>query len=250
MAPAAENYSLWPRRPVELEQARRLVRENKPVEVVELLAPFVGEQGIAGREARRITGAVNVRRYLSRRHPAVQVLTVKRGETLASIAAANHCPVDVIMLLNGIVQPSSLKIGQKLVIVPMTLRIEIHPTQREVSVWDGGSLVADYDLIAVEGVQGAGNEETKVASRDAYLNGMKVPARSPLYAAGDRSLSLENGHALVSDQRNAGVCYRMQRKDLNELALLVAAGARVSIVRDTAAFFPPQGKNKNPPPDG
>lgn len=239
MARAAENYSLWPRRPVELEQARRLVRENKPIEVVELLAPFVGEQGIAGREARQITGAVNVRRYLSRRHPAVQVLTVKRGETLASIASANHCPVDVIMLLNGIVQPSSLKIGQKLVIVPMTLRIEIHPAQREVSVWDGSSLVADYDLIAVEGDRGTGNEETKVASRDAYLNGMKVSARSPLYAASDRSLSLENGHALVSDQRGEGVRYRMQRKDLNELALLVAAGARVSIVRDASAFFPP-----------
>lgn len=141
------------------------------------------------------------------------------------------------MLLNGIVQPSSLRIGQKLVIVPMTLRVEIHPAQREISVWDGSSLVADYELTAVEGVQGSGNEETKIASRDAYLNGTKVPARSPLYAAGDRALSLENGHALISEQRGEGVCYRLLRKDLNELALLVAVGARVSIVRDAAAFF-------------
>lgn len=241
MVQAAENYSLWPRRPAELEQARRLVRENKALEAVELLAPFVSEQGIAGREARQITGAVNVRRYLSRRHPDVRVLVVKRGDTLASIAAANHCPVDIIMLLNGSVQPSALRVGQKLAIVPMNLRVEIHPAQREISVWDDNTLVADYDLTEVEEAPGLGNEETKVASRDAYLNGAKVPARSPLYASGDRALSLENGSSLVSEQRAEGAHYRMGRKDLNELVLLVGSGARVSIVRDAAAFFSPDG---------
>ena len=62
---------------------------------------------------------------------------------MARIAAMQKCPQDVIMLLNGIVEPSSLRIGQKLVVVPMRLRVEIYPLQREVSVWDGEQLVAE-----------------------------------------------------------------------------------------------------------
>ena len=44
------NYSLWPRRPAELEQARGLLREQKLQQATELLQPFVAEKGIAGRE--------------------------------------------------------------------------------------------------------------------------------------------------------------------------------------------------------
>ena len=66
---AADNFSLWPRRPDELEQARRLMQEQKGGEAVLLLQPFVSDDGIAGREARQICGRVNVPRYLSRLHP-------------------------------------------------------------------------------------------------------------------------------------------------------------------------------------
>ena len=55
---AADNFSLWPRRPDELEQARRLMQEQKGGEAVLLLQPFVTDDGIAGREARQICGRV------------------------------------------------------------------------------------------------------------------------------------------------------------------------------------------------
>ena len=134
---SAENYSLWPRRPEELEQARRLMQEQKGGEAALLLRPFLADSGIAGREARQICGRVNVPRYLSRMHPGARVYTVRKGDNLARIAATQKCPQDLIMLLNGIVEPSALRVGQKLVVVPMRLRVEIHPVQRELSVWDG-----------------------------------------------------------------------------------------------------------------
>ena len=40
-AAAADNFSLWPRRPEELEQARRLMQEQKGGEAVLLLQPFL-----------------------------------------------------------------------------------------------------------------------------------------------------------------------------------------------------------------
>ena len=70
---AADNYSLWPRRPDELEQARQLMSEQKGGEAVLLLQPYVADEGIAGREARQICGRVNVPRYLSRMHPGAAV---------------------------------------------------------------------------------------------------------------------------------------------------------------------------------
>ncbi len=227
---AADNYSLWPRRPAELEQARRLAREQKVEEAIALLAPFVGERGIAGREARQITGSMNVHRYLSRFHPHAQVRKVGRGDTLERIAVASKCPSDLIMLLNGMVEPSALKVGQKLVTVDMLLRVEIHLEQREISVWDGEQLVADYDILSTEGVSGSSCEETTLTSRDGCIRGKAVSRRSAYYPSSDRSLALGNGVLLIGEQQEQqGKLLRMQQRDLSELAMLLGVGARVTL---------------------
>ncbi len=239
---AEENYSLWPRRPAELEQARALVREQKEGEAVALLRPFVGERGIAGREARQIAAAVNVRRYLSLRHPHASIHVVKRGETMERIASACHCPSDLIMLLNGMVEPSSLKIGQKLVVVAMRLRMEIHLEQREISVWDGDELVADYEILSVDGLSGKGNESTTLAAREGTLKGGAVARRSPDFPSSDRLLRLANGWLLAGEQQVHGPTLRLRPQEVNELSMLLGVGAQVSLVRDEETFVPP------PPP--
>ena len=229
---AAENYSLWPRRPEELEQARRLMQEQKGGEAVLLLQPFVTDTGIAGREARQICGRVNVPRYLSRMHPGARVYTVRKGDNIARIAAREKCPQDVIMLLNGLVEPSNIRIGQKLVVVPMRLRVEVHPLQREVSVWDGEQLVADYPIIGMDEIPRARQktQKTKVVAREGYVEGMAVLPRSPQYPASERVLVLGNGMALAGGQNGrAAICLRMDQKDLNELALMLDCGSEVLV---------------------
>ena len=232
------NYSLWPRRPAELEQARNLVREQKLDEAVELLRPFVSESGIAGREARQISGSINVRRYLSRRHPGATVHAVRRGENLARIAASAKCPVDVIMLLNGLVVPSDLKAGQQLVVVPMNLRVELRPLQREITVWDGKEFVVAYNSSSVEHLSLGENVETTVQHRDGYVNGAQVSRRSTQFLISDRALVLANGVHIVSSQRGGVPAVLMDARDLNELTLLMGVGGRVSIVCREDAFSP------------
>ena len=235
---AADNYSLWPRRPAELEQARHLVREQKLIEAVALLEPFVQESGIAGREARQIMGSVNVRLYLSRRHPKAKVYKVKRGDTIARIAEANQCPTDVLMLLNGLVEPSVIRMGQKLVVVPMDLRVEIHPAQREISVWDGAILVADYEISELVGLSGKTNQELHVLAREGYIRGAALPRRSLNYAASERVLRLEENISISGAQRVSGKVIKLAAKDANELALLVGVGTRVSVVWDESSYKP------------
>lgn len=233
---AADNYSLWPRRPAELEQARHLVREQKLMEAVALLEPFVQESGIAGREARQIMGSVNVRLYLSRRHPKAKVYKVKRGDTIARIAETNQCPADVLMLLNGVVEPSVIKMGQKMVVVPMDLRIEIHPGQREISVWDGSILVADYEIMDLINIRGKANTQLQVLAREGYIRGVAVPKRSLNYAASERVLRLEENISITGAQNVSGKAIKLAPKDVNELALLVGVGARVDIVWDEDSY--------------
>ena len=229
---AAENYSLWPRRPEELEQARRLMQEQKGGEAVLLLQPFLTDTGIAGREARQICGRVNVPRYLSRMHPGARVYTVRKGDNMARIAAVQHCPQDIIMLLNGIVEPSALKVGQKLVLIPMRLKVEIHPLQREISVWDGEQLVADYPILAVDAIPKSRqiSQLTKVAAREGVLDGHAVLAKSPQFPATDRIIVLENGMVIVGEQGGRGaVQLRMEQKDLNELSMMLDCGNEVQV---------------------
>lgn len=229
---AADNYSLWPRRPAELEQARRLVREQKGAEAVHLLQPFIHDNGIAGREARQITGSVNVQRYLSRRHPDARVYTVKPGDNVFKIAAAEKCPLELIMLLNGIVEPSGLRVGQKLVLVPVVCHLEIRPAQRELCVWAGNTLIADYTLTGIPLEQGqlTSGEDTAVQMRDAYIEGTKLSARSFQVLSADRVIVLTNGLRIGGKQAKmtASGLY-MAQKDANELALLVCEGTPVSI---------------------
>ena len=230
---AADNFSLWPRRPEELEQARQLMAAQKGGEAVLLLQPFVTDEGIAGREARQICGRVNVPRYLSRMHPGAVVYTVRKGDNIAKISAQQKCPQDVLMLLNGIVEPSALRVGQKLVVIPMRLRMEIRPLQREISVWDGQQLVADYPISAMDEVPKARQktEKVKVAAREGYLDGLAVLPRSPQYPASERVLVLSNGMLISSGQNgHGGVKLRMDQKDLNELALMLDCGNEVHIM--------------------
>lgn len=221
---AAENYSLWPRRPAELEQARRLIAEQKGGEAVHLIQPFLRENGIAGREARQIASGVNVPRYLSRLHPLAKVYTVQRGDTLVKIAGAQKCPCDLLMQLNGIVDPSGLKVGQKLVVVPMVLSLEIRPQQREICVWHEDRLVAEYDIRAVEGVTKKHHGETTVSAREGYMQGHKLSSHSFQFPSADRTLVLGNGITLAGEHHIQGPVIRMNQQDLNELTLLLGVG--------------------------
>lgn len=230
---AAENYSLWPRRPEALAQARSLLQSGSGGEAVLLMRPYVLDQGIAGREARQICAQVNTPRYLSRMHPGAQSYTVQKGDNFMRVVELTHCPVDVLMLYNGIVEPSALMVGQKLMHVPMDLRVEIHPDAREITVWDDQEIVADYTIERVEGgAQSRKPEWTTISSREGYLGGRPVSSRSFLFSSADRALKLANGLLLAGESiYAAGPVIRLRQRDVNELSLLLRAGNAVSIHR-------------------
>lgn len=249
LATAQENYSLWPRRPAELEQAQRLIRQQEYDQALELLTPFLHKSGLTGHESRHLAASIRTRRYLSERHPRAHTHTVRRGENIERIASANKSSRDLLILINNMIDPSDLKVGQKLLIIPQDLRAELQLAEREISVWDGQTLVAVYDVTPSQELlaAGTGNEETQLRDREGETNGARVPRSSALFPACDRRLKLANGISLTGAEGSPkGMSVQLRQRELNELSLLLGAGARVSIVRDAKSFdpFPPEA----PPP--
>lgn len=225
----AQNYSLWPQRPPEIERARYLILNKQMDEAVELLKPFVRAEGVVGREARKITAYVNVRKYLSRLSPYASIYTVRAGDTLTRIVSTTLCPAEVIMMLNGIVDASALRAGQKIVVVKADLRVEIYPSQQEICVWDDDVLVASYDIESHNLPLGEDDVETKVEAREGYVNGALLPGRSTQFLSADRVLRLSGGISICGAHVPTGSVIKLSAQDANELALLVLVGAQVSV---------------------
>lgn len=243
VAQAQENYSLWPRRPAELEQARHLFAQQQDAQVVTLLLPFIHKHGLAGHEARSLVGQIRVRQYLSVNNPYIYCHTVRRGDNLDRIATAYHSSPELIMLINMLSRPSELKVGQTLYVVPANMRLELHVIDREITLWNGRTLVASYGVYVSPELTGPGqNEEATLTDRTGEINGTRVPRVSALFASSDRMLTFSNGLVLINKEqrppRSAKAYVQMQRHDLNELSLLIRGGARLSVVRNEEKFDP------------
>ena len=209
-----------------------MVRSKDFDKAVEILRPFVAQQGVVGREARKITAAIQVPVYLSRKNPYAAIYTVRAGDTLNRIVNTTHCPVEVIMLLNGITDPSALKAGQKLVVTKMDLRVEVYPKMRELCVWDGEELVASYDIVTLTMPPSSQNTKTKVESRDGILEGDTLARRSTQYLSSQRLLKLADGNSIGVANNNPPPNIVLNSADVNELTLLLSVGAEVLLVNE------------------
>lgn len=238
------NFSLWPRRPDELEQARRLLIQQKWGEAAHLLQPFVHDAGVAGQESRLITASINVPRYLSRLHPEAKVYVVRRGDTLPKIAASTGCPVDMLMLVNGLIEPSSLKVGQSLVYLKMDLRMEIYPELRELCVWDGTSLVASYRIRSMAGVPEMNKDAvaTCIKTRESHVQGKSVPSASAQSAVADKLLRLDDGTLISAEAGKQGRYLLLSKADMNELAQLMVVGNPVVWAKEPQLDAPNEPK--------
>lgn len=232
------NYSLWPQRPPQIAEASRLLLEGNTDKAVDLLRPFVRQDGVIGREARRMTASVNVAKYLSRNNPTAYIYTVRTGDTLPRIVLNTKCNSEVLMLLNGIVDPSSLRAGARLVAANMKLRAEVHVARRELCVWDSDTLVAVYDVEALDLSDCTISQESTVSAREGYIDNNILGRTSLQLLAAERVVRLSNGVSVTGTQAVNAPFVQLKAADVNELALLLSIGSGVSVIRDGTASLP------------
>lgn len=236
----AHNYSLWPRRPDDVTRAFELLDQGgEEREALKLLEPHLQGYGIGGREARKIAGRINAGKYLSGHMPGMALYTVKSGDNLFKIADRMKCPVDILMYANGMLEPSALKIGQKLKVPALNCRMEIRPDTNEIVVWDGSILVACYPVLQAR-LPGSLPAEGRVLAREAFLDGQPVIRNSPDYASADKELVLAESRLRIASRPlpSGDVGLQLSAADANELSLLIVPGNKVTVVREGEGVFP------------
>ena len=136
-----ENYSLWPRRPAALEEARRLMDRGSLAQALELLQPLVNQGGVVGREAKDLIGALRIRQVLDPNGPDVKEYTVKRGDTWIRMVKKLGCSPAMLVHLNGLMDVPSLQPGDVFKYRPLNFHVVVNVPEKEVCLYDGENFV-------------------------------------------------------------------------------------------------------------
>ncbi len=224
--------SPWPRRPAVLEQARLLARDGRYADACDQLRSELTHHGIAGHEVRGLYSALMMRLYMNREHPKAFVYTVQAGDHIQRIAEKTNCAPGLLMLINGILDPSRMRVGQKLVAIPLQLRLLIHEQESEIALWDGDTLLACYPIESVEGGVLPSQLTRVVKQVDAYRAGKKLSRNAALNISYNRVIEVSGGIYIAGKQKikDAFAVYRLPQERLNEWAFFVLKDVPVRII--------------------
>ncbi len=231
---AQENYSLWPRRPAAVAEARQLLEKGETAAALKLLQTLVKEPGIVGKEVRDLIGSLRMHALLGGKDPGIKTYTVKRGDSWIRMMNRMKSTPALVMQLNGLMSIPTLKPGDKYKYRPLTFRIIINVPEKEVCLYEGDDFVKSYPIVDMKDT-GRKNFETRIKAEQA-----SVTLYSEGYPAADKSLLLAAG-SFVIDMKNGALYspgFYLSRQDCNELAMFVKAGTQVSIVREKNTPLP------------
>ncbi len=222
--------SPWPRRPEVLDQARLLAIDERYAEATDKLRPYLSHAGVAGSDIRRVYSSLMMRLYMNREHPKAFVYTVQSGDHLRRIAQKTNCSPGLLMLINGIIDPARLRVGQKLVALPLQLHIVVYEQESEIALWDDDTMLASYPLEKKEGNILPSALERRVSTVSSYRSGKKL--RTHLNVTGDRVVEISGGIYIAGEQKlnDAFAVYRLPQELLNEWAFFILKDTPVSIV--------------------
>lgn len=195
----------------------------------------------AAPEARRIVGEMNLDDLLSAsRMEGKTVHVVRAGESFLGIAAQHNTTLDCIMHLNGLLDLKGLHPGEELIVMPLELRVQIDPSRKVLSLWDGGRFVKEYPLRAMDLAGLTGALRTKIASKSGLVGNRRVTPGMKDYRDSMKMFSLEKSslqiRALPPETEAAdgadlspGAGFHLAVEDIEELALLLRPGNEVEI---------------------
>lgn len=229
------NFSLWPKRPPELIQARRLIQANRRAEAIPLLEKAAGDTGPGGFEAAQLLGNLRLDTLLTPGgSPLQKVYKVRSGDSIIKIASREQTQPDLIMQLNSLADPGRLSIGQELWILPLNFTLVINTKSRIATLMDGDQLLNSWKILAVKD-SAPNSSSTTLKSEIASANGSPVTTQSPLFGAAQKALILaERGLKIEAMPQNgapANPGFFLSSQDVNEISLLMRPGNKVEIIR-------------------
>ena len=233
-APAApvvsKNYTPWPAPPAFLLKAKEQVEAGQWQEALSLLDSQHKTSPLEG-ESLKLLGNLKMRQLLSPDSPDKQSYSVKRGDSLFSIARKNHCSADYIIAINKIDNPNKLSIGDTLKLRPLNFSVHINAKKRLLTLLDQGVVVKEFPILG-QRYEHSQKVSSKIASKVGVVGmGAPLPQTHPEYPSATKELVLSGGTIIggketSSPQKNG---FFLSAQDCTELSLFLVAGNEVTI---------------------
>ena len=243
-----------------LKQARALVKAGKLEQARAILidALTASRQSPVSRQLRDLLGDINTRIFFSNEpSPRKTEYTVKRGDTLSSIARKLKSSAETIMHVNNL-DSTLIRIGETLAVPHLDFTVTIDLPRERVIVHDGHGFFTQYPIASADLPPTRKSAiHTSVIARSFYANGRPVRRhhapisraipfihlRRPgyvLYGVEQDSetsgpeIEVEADDAATpssEESRQPPLGIAMLKKDLSELDLLIRRGTPVTIIR-------------------
>ena len=221
------------------QRAKELLAEESMQEAEEKMKYIVSFYPSAdcAAQCRRILGEINLDRLLDPSNlEGKKVITVRPGDTFLRIVAQHQTTMDSLVHLSGLKRSDhrSLHPGDKLVIMPMEMRVVIDLRRNTLTVWNGGEFIKDYPLLKVSyqsksatkrckigHIRGAHDGKLYLNQADEYRGSNKVIILS------DKSLAIRCFSSDSDGEQSLG--FMLSHADMEELPLLLRPGNDVEI---------------------
>ena len=156
-----ENYSLWPRRPEALAEARRLMDRGSLPKALELLQPLAeqGRRG-GGKRRRNSSGRLRIRQLLDPNGPDVKKYTVRKGDSWIRMVRKLGCSQAMVVHLNGLMDIPALHAGDVFKYRPLDFHVVVNVPEKEICLYDGTDFVKGYPILSMKdgGEKECGND--------------------------------------------------------------------------------------------
>ncbi len=188
-------------------------------------------------DARRILGEINLDRLLDPEwKEGKSIITVKRGDTYSGIVRKNKTTMDSLIHLSKLKRADSrsLRIGAKLTVMPMNLRVVIDTRRKTLTLWRKGEFIKEYPVkkIAYKGKSAV--KHLKLDSIRGWYRGRLYPSHSKNYRFSSKVILLSDKTLAIravpeDDEESIGFGFFLAPEDMEELPLLIRPGNDVEI---------------------
>ncbi|HCC21344.1 MAG TPA: hypothetical protein DEP88_08870 [Verrucomicrobiales bacterium] len=221
------------------QRAKELLAMESMVEAEEKLKYIVSfyPSAKSAAEARRILGEINVDRLLDPEWPeGKKVIMVKSGDNYTGIIRKHETTFDSLIHLSGLTKTehNRLRIGQKLIVMPLDLRMVINIRRKTLTLWRGGEFVKEYQIRRISYQAKGGVSQLKIGSIRGWYRNALYPIHSPHYRAASKVIMLSDKSLSIrampeNNKDDLGYGFYLDPIDVEELPLLLRSGNAVEI---------------------
>lgn len=225
---------------VEFEKCLKLKNAGKLDDARGALESFVDHNPNSPRieEAKDALGGINAAIFLSTAPgPNKEQYVIQKGDTISAIERKTKTPSELIMRLNGIEDPTKLRIGETLIISHLEFSVKINRKTQVIALFNKGKFFKQYHVRSwnAPATRNPAAASGRVIEKVAWKDGHRVVFGTKEYAGSGRWISFSvPGFTLYTDEPDEGTPkppggLGMAAEEMKELSTLLNRSAPVTI---------------------